>query len=271
MPQRSLPRFPSSGRRVLLLLALLTGTLTMSLAVNTPVALAQGEAEPELDPAAAAAPSGSQAPEQTYLGWLYQSLGPFYSLVFLVISFCFVALVVMQALTLRQDNFAPPGLIEVFGNHLNEKHYQEAYEVARNDQSFLGRVLEAGMARLSAGYDQTTAAMQDAGEKENMRLEQRLNYLALVAQISPMVGLMGTVHGMINAFQEIAQSQATPKPSQLADDIALALVTTLIGLWIAIPAIASFHIFRNRFHRLVLDVGSQSEALMSRFAPAKKA
>ena len=98
-----------------------------------------------------------------------------------------------------------------------------------------------------------------------MRLEHRVSYLALIGSISPMFGLLGTVHGMVNAFQEIANSTVQPKPRDLADDIALALVTTLVGLWLAIPAIAAFNILRNRMARLALEVGIVSENLMSRF------
>jgi biopolymer transport protein ExbB len=233
---------------------------------------------PEEEPApapAAAAPSADTAavePAQSYLGWLFESLGWMYSLAFLAVSFVFVGLVVMHILSLRRDNFVPAALVEGFENHLAEKRYQDAYELAKNDDSFLGHVLAAGMAKLSSGYDQAVTAMQEVGEEENMKFEQRLSYIGLVGQISPMLGLLGTVDGMVASFNVIATSQTTPKPSELADGISMALVTTLIGLYIAIPAIAVFNIFRNRLNRLVLEVGMASEGLMGRFAnPGKKA
>jgi biopolymer transport protein ExbB len=80
-----------------------------------------------------------------------------------------------------------------------------------------------------------------------------------------MVGLLGTVDGMVAAFQVIASSDTTPKPSELAQGISMALITTLVGLWLAIPAIAIFGIFRNLLSRFVLEVGINSERLMSRF------
>ena len=126
-------------------------------------------------------------------------------------------------------------------------------------------MLSAGLARLSYGYPQAIEAMQEVGEEENMRLEHRLSYLALIGTISPMFGLLGTVDGMVQAFDVIAQSTVSPKPSELAQGIATALVTTLVGLWLAIPAIAAFNILRNRVSRLVLEVGIVSEGLMSRF------
>ena len=98
-----------------------------------------------------------------------------------------------------------------------------------------------------------------------MKLEHRLSYMALIGTLSPMVGLFGTVHGMIKAFSVIATAGATPKASELAMGISTALLTTLIGLAIAIPALAAFNILKNRIARLVLEVGILSEGLMSRF------
>ena len=98
-----------------------------------------------------------------------------------------------------------------------------------------------------------------------MKLDHRLSYMALIGTLSPMIGLFGTVHGMINSFSVIANSPTTPKPSELAQGISTSLFTTLIGLLIAIPAIAFYSILKNRISRLVLEVGILSERLMSRF------
>ena len=204
-------------------------------------------------------------PRRSYLGWLYDALGPFYSIIFLGLSFALVAVFVMNVLVARRENILPSQLIEGFEAHLNAKKYQEAYELAKLDESFLGKVLSAGLARLSSGYPQAIEAMQEVGEEENMRLEHRLSYLALIGTISPMFGLLGTVDGMVQAFEVIARSTVSPKPAELAEGISTALVTTLVGLWLAIPAIAAFNILRNRIARLVLEVGIVSENLMSRF------
>jgi biopolymer transport protein ExbB len=222
--------------------------------------------------AAPAAPAPAPAPaapaprrSQSYLTWAFEALGWGYSLIFLSLSFTLVALFVMNLLTARRDNVVPVHLVEGFEAHLNEKRYQEAYEMAKNDESFLGQVLSAGLAKLSAGYEQAIEAMQEVGEEENMKLEHRLSYMALIGTISPMVGLFGTVHGMIASFSVIANSESQPKASDLAAGISTALFTTLLGLFIAIPAIAAYNILRNRISRLVLEVGILSEGLMSRF------
>ena len=155
--------------------------------------------------------------------------------------------------------------MESFEANLNERKYQEAYELAKSDESFLGQVLSAGLAKLSSGYSQAIEAMQEVGEEENMKLEHRLSYMSLIGTISPMIGLFGTVHGMISSFQVIANTSTTPRPADLARGISTALFTTLIGLFIAIPAIAAYNLLRNRISRLVLEVGILSDNLMSRF------
>lgn len=207
----------------------------------------------------------SSVPQLTMLEWLFKALGWLYTIVFLVLSFVFVALVIMNVLSARQAQICPPELIEGFEARLDEKKYQEAYELAKADESFLGNVLSAGLGKLNAGYDHAIEAMQEVGEEENMKLEHRLSYIALIGSISPMVGLFGTVDGMIRSFWVIATSQGTPKPSLLAEGVSTALLTTLIGLAIAIPAVSIYNILRNRVQRLVLEVGITSENLMSRF------
>ena len=212
----------------------------------------------------------SEAEDESLLGWMFKSLGYSYSVVFLGLSFTLVALFVMNLLAARRENMLPAALIERFEEHLNAKQYQEAYELAKADESFLAQVLSAGLAKLSRGYAPAIEAMQETGEEENMKLEHRLSYMALIGTVSPMIGLLGTVQGMIASFQVIATSTTAPKPSDLALGISTALFTTLVGLFIAIPAIAAYNILRNRVARLVLEVGIVSEDLMGRFSDAGK-
>ena len=235
---------------------------------GTPAVAQDEELEDELPDEEAAEPEADATPRppESQLTWMYKSLGPFYSIVFLALSFTLVALFVMNLLTARRENVVPVALVEGFEAHLNEKRYQEAYEMAKADESFLGQILSAGLAKLSSGYDQAIEAMQEVGEEEDMKLEHRLSYMALIGTISPMVGLLGTVQGMIATFSVIAGGGGTPDPADLADGISTALFTTLVGLFIAIPAIAAYNILRNRVQRLVLEVGILSEGLMGRFS-----
>ncbi|MCH2177984.1 MAG: MotA/TolQ/ExbB proton channel family protein [Mariniblastus sp.] len=212
-----------------------------------------------------AANEGADGKNESLLFWLVDSLGWGYILIFLSLSFILVALFIMNVLSARRDYVCPQHLIEGFEAHLDEKQYQEAYELAKADDSFLGNVLAAGLSKLSSSYQHAHTAMEEVGEEEDMKLDHRLSYLALIGTISPMIGLFGTVHGMIDAFYVIAQSGTTPPASQLAGGISKALLTTLVGLFIAIPAITAYNILRNRVQRLVLEAGITSENLMGRF------
>jgi biopolymer transport protein ExbB len=219
-----------------------------------------------------AAASKPKPGSENMLVWTYNALGLRYTLAFLGISFAFVALLIMNMLSVRRDAFVPQHLVDGFEAHCNEKKYQDAYELAKSDESFLGQMLSAGLARLQQGYSQAIEGMQEVGEEENMKLEHRLSYIAMIGTIAPMVGLLGTVDGMIASFQVIATSETAPKPAELASGISTALVTTLVGLLIAIPAILAFNIMKNRIARLVLETGIVGENLMSRFesvAPKK--
>ena len=127
-------------------------------------------------------------------------------------------------------------------------------------------MLSAGLGKVSTGYNEAIEAMQEVGEEENMRLEHRLSYLALIGTLSPMIGLLGTVSGMIDSFKLIANTATgAPDPQALAQGISTALFTTFVGLSLAIPALAAYNLLRNRVSRLVLEVGIVSEGLMSRF------
>jgi biopolymer transport protein ExbB len=205
------------------------------------------------------------AQSQNILQWTYEALGWPYMIVFLALSFTLVSLLVMNLLTARRDNLCPQELVDGFDEKLNEKDFQQAYDLARADESVLGQVLSAGLSKLSRGYNRALESMQEVGEEESMKLEHRLSYMALIGNISPMIGLFGTVQGMIASFRVIATSGSTPKPAELAVGISTALFTTLVGLAIAIPAIAAYNILRNRVARLLLEVGVTSENLMSRF------
>jgi len=235
--------------------------------VSSPQVIGQEAAEPAAEAPAAATPAPA---EESLLEWLTDSLGWTYILVFLSLSFILVALFIMNLLSARREYVCPQHLIDGFEAHLEEKQYQEAYELAKTDESFLGNVLSAGLAKLSSSYSASVAAMQEVGADENMKLDHRLSYLALIGTISPMIGLFGTVHGMINSFYVIANGGGTPDPNKLAEGISTALLTTLIGLAIAIPAIAAYNILRNRVQRLVLEVGITSENLMGRFEKVGK-
>ncbi len=208
------------------------------------------------------------ARSESVLGWTFRSLGPLYSIVFLAISFTFVALAFKYFMDLRRDQNIPPGMAEQFEAMLQERKFQEAYEMTKNDESYLGQVLSAGLAKLSAGYDKALTAMQETSDHISMGFEAGLSYIGLIAGTSTMVGLLGTVSGMIASFSVIANSSTAPKPNELAAGISTAMFTTLVGLIIAIPATAVFQVLKNKLAAIIFDVGMISEDLLGKVLAA---
>jgi biopolymer transport protein ExbB len=250
-----------------LVLAVLVGWLSAGL--SQPALIAQDEGRPVVrDDIARSGAEGSASegrkPQESFLAWMIRASGIFGFLIMLV-SFAMVAIIMMIALQLRRENYLPPSFIEEFEQQLQAKDYQGAYESAKGSDSFIGRILAAGMGRLSRGYDEAVEQMQQVGEDETMSMEHKIGYLALIGSITPMLGLLGTVQGMLMAFQVIANSTTSPKPSELADGIATALFTTLEGLVVAIPAIVFYSLYKNRLARFLMECGFVAENLMKNF------
>jgi biopolymer transport protein ExbB len=161
-------------------------------------------------------------------------------------------------------------LVQGIETSLEQNNPQAAAELVKADESFLGNLLNAGLGQLTKGKEAVLEAMQVAGDTETMKAEQNIGYIALIGNIAPMVGLLGTVQGMVKSFGEIASSSQTPKPSVLAVGIEQALYTTLVGLYLAIPAIVIYNILRNMVQRQIQAAGAKSEELIEKFQEAAK-
>jgi biopolymer transport protein ExbB len=189
------------------------------------------------------------------------------TLVIATMSFYLIALVVWMGLHYRSTVAVPGDLVRDIQIALEQKKYNEAYQRLAEDPSFLARVLASGVRKLPAGLSHAQRAMELANENQTMEMEHRTTYLATVGTLGPMIGLVGTVYGMIMAFHVIAQEGATPQASQLAAGISTALYATLEGIAISIPAIFFYAMFRNRIARLSLEVGITAEPLLEQFVP----
>lgn len=224
---------------------------------------------PATTPAAAPNPPPVSEAPKSYLSWMVEASGPFGACI-AIESFVLVALVTMNLLQLRREAFVPAQLVEDFEGLLQKREYQSAYDMARENDSLLGKVLTGGMARISKGYDDAMEGMNEVVEEESMHLEHKLSYIGLIVTTAPMLGLLGTVQGMIESFRVIATNDTAPKPRDLADGIATALFTTLEGLIVAIPAVFAYGLFRNQVGRLIFEVEQVAESLMGRFASVGK-
>jgi biopolymer transport protein ExbB len=259
----------SRHRRMMTFAALFITLMTAAFVPSFQVPLAAQDAPGAEAPADAPPPAGTEQTREkkSFLAWMIEASG-WFGLVLLILSFIMVAIIMMNVMQVRRDVLMPPDFIEAFEEKINAKDYQAAYEVSRADDSFIARVLTNGLSKLNRGYEEAVEGMQEIGEEENMNLEHRISYLALIGAIAPMIGLMGTVSGMIESFETIANSTTSPKPADLAQGISKALFTTLEGLVVAIPAMVGYSLLRNQVAKLVLEVGIVSEGLMSKLPMA---
>jgi len=180
-----------------------------------------------------------------------------------------IALAVEYALSLRRAVMVPEELRLALAELLAAGRLEEARAVVGEDTSFLGRVMAAGLVKRGATQRAVLAAMEEAGRVETNRLYRKVGYLALIATVAPMLGLLGTVGGMMRSFDRIAAA-GQPRVSELADGIRFALVTTFEGLLVAIPSTVLFVIFRNRVARLAGEVAAVAEGLIEQVRRAAR-
>ena len=169
--------------------------------------------------------------------------------VIMFLSFIMVALIADYLMHIRRSAFMPPGLAEEIHRCITEKRFADAVKLCDQHPSFLGRVLHAGLEEAGSGYAAVEKAMEDAALDQSSRSFRRIEHLSVISTLAPMLGLMGTVWGMILAFMEF-EMKANPQISELAPGVYKALVTTLQGLGVAIPAIGALAFFRSRVEEL---------------------
>jgi len=163
-----------------------------------------------------------------------------------LLSFVTLGVIVEQLVSIRRQKVIPRGLAGHIRDLLARKRYRDAIELVSSEGDFLSQVLHVALLESPHGYAAMQRAMEDACEERTTRLLRRIEWLNLIGNISPMLGLMGTVWGMIKAFFEIVRAGGIPQPSELAGAIGIALVTTLLGLTIAIPALSVYALLRSR-------------------------
>ncbi len=126
-------------------------------------------------------------------------------------------------------------------------------------------IILAGLQRFESsefGYAEYRSAVEEAGEDQTGRLYRRIEVLNVIGAIAPMLGLTGTVIGMIEAFTTIASLEGMARPQELAGGIGQALITTLLGLLVAIPTMVAYSYFRNRIDSIVAEAGKRIEQVM---------
>jgi biopolymer transport protein ExbB len=164
-----------------------------------------------------------------------------------------LALAAEQLLALRTSVLMPPGLRERVQQQLVAGNLKGAFQACEAQPSFLSFVLRASLSEAESGWSAVEKALEDSTAEQTARLMRRVEYLAVIGSIAPMLGLLGTVVGLTFAFHEVASTQGVARAADLADGIYHALVSTVGGLIVAIPSMAMYAALRNRIDQLAAE------------------
>ncbi len=219
-------------------------------------------------PASAAAAAPQTAPDSFFE--IVFSGGPIGIAIMLSLigtSMLALYLVVEQILALRRQLVLPDGLGDRVRQCIQTNQWGEAQQACRESPSMLGHVLFRGLAEADGGWEAIEEAIEEALAEHAARMFRRVEYLSVLANLAPMLGLLGTVFGMVLCFREVASTQGNAGAGQLAEGIYQALVTTVAGLIIAIPSLAAFALLRNRVDQFVAEA---AQVAQHAFAPLKR-
>lgn len=176
-------------------------------------------------------------------------------------------LVFDNILSLRKTDLLPEKLAADVRAGLSRGQLAEAEQACQGQPSLLAFVLNHGLSEAEGGWSEVEKALEEALAEQAARLYRKVEYLSVIGSLAPMLGLLGTVVGMLLAFQNVATSEGKAGAADLAEGIYQALVTTVVGLIIAIPALGAFAVFRNRVDGLIAEAAYM---VQHAFAPLKR-
>lgn len=201
-------------------------------------------------PAVAASPAKTKAPE--FSAFEMAMKGGIFMIPLALCSLGAMAVIIERFISLRSGRIIPSSLAEgLRGAFRSAADQVPAMEYCRSQDNPAARVVGAGIAKTHKGEEAMEKAIEDAGANEVAKLGRNLRALYAIAAVAPMIGLLGTVSGMIKAFQVTSVIVGPEKSQQLAEGIYEALITTYAGLCIAIPALLAYYHFQGRIDRLV--------------------
>jgi biopolymer transport protein ExbB len=179
----------------------------------------------------------------------------------LATSITMVTLVIQNSLQLRKDRLAPPPLINALRQLISAGNYQEAWETCNANRNYLSNVIKAGLSRIGRGKDAVEQGLAEHALREATVLRTRNSYLSVIGVVSPMIGLLGTVIGMMGAFAVLASSGISD-PRALSGKIGEVLMATAFGIGIAIPAFVAYYVFRNVSQMCIVHADDVVNALI---------
>jgi biopolymer transport protein ExbB len=260
-------------------MVIVAGLLSLT---HSPAAFAQDATEPAAAAPAAAAPAAAPvnpiaqdettAPkaEDSMLMWLIKTSG-WIGAIILALSIYFVTVVVQTFLDLWSEEESTKLVLESCDGLLKSRDFAGMYKLVKEEDSFVGKTLTAGLTELQYSLDDAREAVDRVADAQTMRLEKKISMLAVIGSLGPMIGLLGTLKGMISSFSAIATAGTQLKPDQVAHGISEALVLTFEGVALSLPAIFFFAYFRNRIFTLSDDTALAVHDVLRRVHTALKA
>jgi biopolymer transport protein ExbB len=240
------------------------------------LAVAQGDAGADA-PAAASAGSGGGSFADAFFSSRkivpgsdekqLEVLGSLIIWFLLLLSAVSIGLIGFMAATNQRKSIIPPGVVEEIRSMLADGRYREVVDLTKREQSFFCQVLGAALVDAGHGFSAMIRSLEQTSDELTTDRLRRIEYLNVLGQVSPMIGLFGTVYGMILAFQAIVVAGGNADPVLLAGGIGTALTTTFWGLVVAIPALAGYAIVRNQIDALTSEATSAAEELVNQFRP----
>ncbi len=225
--------------------------------------------EPEVSSAASptsTAKSKSTIKNRTFIDSI--KAGGYIGIIIVLMSIVAVAFVIEHSLTIRKERLMPEAVLDQLEETIARGDIKAAIGLCEDPRNYslATDVVLAGLERFQSsefGFADYKSAVEEAGEDNTARLYRKTDGLNVIGVIAPMLGLFGTVEGMMESFNIIASTEGAAQPYQLADSISKALVTTWLGLVVAIPAMVAFSYFRNKIDSLVSECGKRVERILT--------
>lgn len=212
--------------------------------------------------AAVASAQESGAEVQTKSWWdLFKQTGVV-GIMLAVLSMIGTALLIQYHLKFTAPKLGNPDLLKQVDELLGRGEADAAFEVAQADGSYAARVMAGALSRRAAGYNEVKDSLLESAGVEAFRLNAKLSYLSLVGNIGPLLGLLGTVTGMISSFQVIEKLKA-PTPGDLAKGVYESLVNTTLGLFIAIIFLSCYFFMKNKVSDIILRINTEISNILS--------
>lgn len=186
----------------------------------------------------------------------------------LLLSMFSMGLMGYMWLSNRRTQILPAESLEQARTDVRLQKYRDLLKHMNEDPSFFGRIMSAALHEASHGFGSMVRALEQAGDEFTARRLRKIEILNVIGNVAPMIGLFGTVYGMILAFQTIVAAGGRPSPVALAGGIGTALVTTFWGLIIAIPCISVYALIRNNVDALTSEALLEAQDLINGFKPS---